>query len=262
MKKKKKANGFNPEKHLSNASRKKEIVLEHSLKKTQWIIAGLSVFAIACIALVIFFMNSDKKAGPTKASVFKSENVTDFPNPAIDSQAVSGLPKTGEQDNSNPPKLNPPHGQPGHRCDIQVGSPLNSPPANPAPKNPDPVAVVDKPAEPVVQSKEEQNNTNESEVTFAKTVHDYGTIKKESDGGCEFAFTNTGTEPLILSNVKSSCGCTVPTWPKDPILPGKSEIIKVMYDTKRMGIISKSITVISNAKNGTVILSIKGEVTE
>ncbi len=105
-------------------------------------------------------------------------------------------------------------------------------------------------------------NTNDPEITFENIVHNYDTIKKGSDGACEFKFKNTGKEPLILSNVRSSCGCTVPTWPKDPILPGKTGVINVVYDTQRVGGIYKSITVLSNAKTSTVVLSIKGMVIE
>lgn len=97
-------------------------------------------------------------------------------------------------------------------------------------------------------------------ITFEKTIHDYGTILQGGDGQCEFAFTNTGTNPLVLSNVRSSCGCTVAEWSKEPILPGKSSSIKVRYDTNRVGTIAKSITVTSNAKNSTVKLTIKGNV--
>ena len=98
-------------------------------------------------------------------------------------------------------------------------------------------------------------------IVFAKTVHDYGTIIQGADGNCEFKFTNKGKEPLVLSNVTSSCGCTVPQWPKEPIAPGKSGSIKVKYDTNRIGMINKTITVNSNAINPNVILTIKGTVT-
>ncbi|HOY30795.1 MAG TPA: DUF1573 domain-containing protein [Bacteroidales bacterium] len=114
----------------------------------------------------------------------------------------------------------------------------------------------------VAKGQADKPQTNSPVISFDKLVHDYGTIKQGSDGTCEFTFKNTGKEPLILSNVKSSCGCTVPTWPKDPIIPGQSGVIKVVYDTKRVGIISKTITVISNAETGTVTLSIKGNVIE
>ena len=66
-------------------------------------------------------------------------------------------------------------------------------------------------------------------IKFASTVHDYGAIEQGSDGSCNFVFTNTGQTPLVLSNVRASCGCTVPTWPREPVLPGKDGTIKVVY---------------------------------
>ncbi|MCX6276748.1 MAG: DUF1573 domain-containing protein [Bacteroidetes bacterium] len=102
---------------------------------------------------------------------------------------------------------------------------------------------------------------NAPEIVFEKTVHDYGTIVQGADGTCEFKFTNTGKEPLILSRPTSSCGCTVPTWPQEPILPGKSEVIKVTYNTNNVGGINKTVTVNSNAKTARIVLQIKGTVT-
>lgn len=99
-----------------------------------------------------------------------------------------------------------------------------------------------------------------ADIKFEKLVHDYGTIKQGANGDCEFLYTNTGKEPLIISNCQGSCGCTVPSCPKEPILPGKTGVIKVHYDTKRIGAISKSVTVNSNAKSGTITLQIKGTV--
>lgn len=101
---------------------------------------------------------------------------------------------------------------------------------------------------------------NGADIKFEKVVHDYGTIYQAGNGRCEFRFTNTGNEPLILTNVRSSCGCTVPKWPREPILPGKSASIKVRYDTNRLGSINKQITVTSNGKVSTIILKIKGKV--
>ncbi len=101
---------------------------------------------------------------------------------------------------------------------------------------------------------------NAPEISFDKTVHDYGTVVQGSDATCEFKFTNTGKEPLILQKPVSSCGCTVPTWPQEPILPGKGDVIKVTYSTHNVGPINKTITVNSNAKTARVILSIKGNV--
>ncbi len=86
-------------------------------------------------------------------------------------------------------------------------------------------------------------------ITFEKLEHDYGTIQQGANGECEYKFKNTGNEPLIISDVRKSCGCTTPSWNKEPILPGKSGTIKVGYDTNRIGAFSKTVTVISNAKN-------------
>ena len=101
------------------------------------------------------------------------------------------------------------------------------------------------------------------EIEFEKTVHDYGDVPYNGNGECEFRFTNTGNEPLLIQKPKSSCGCTIPSWPQEPILPGESDIIKVTYRTNRPGIINKTVTVTSNArKNSTVVLRIKGRVLE
>ena len=100
-----------------------------------------------------------------------------------------------------------------------------------------------------------------SKIEFTKEVHDYGKIKHGGDPYCTFEFKNPGNEPLIISNAKGSCGCTVPTWPKEPIAPGATGSIKVKYDTKRPGPINKSVTITSNAINTpTKVLRIKGEV--
>ena len=105
-----------------------------------------------------------------------------------------------------------------------------------------------------------EDNPNAPEITFDKMVHDYGTVAFGGDGVCTFKFTNTGKEPLILQQPQSSCGCTVPTWPKEPVLPGASDEIQVTYNTKKVGPINKTITVKSNAKNNTVVLRITGTV--
>lgn len=92
---------------------------------------------------------------------------------------------------------------------------------------------------------------------------DYGTVSKDSDSGLRtFDFKNTGNQPLIISNVQSTCGCTVPSFPKEPILPGKMGKIDVKYNMNP-GAIRKTITVESNATNyegGKIPLKIKGEV--
>lgn len=116
-------------------------------------------------------------------------------------------------------------------------------------------------AAPVEKMKTPVEQVEGPGIRFEKTVHDYGTIEQGSNGDCEFVFENNGTEPLILSNVRSSCGCTVPSWPREPIMPGKKSSIKVHYDTNRVGGISKSITVSTNGTPERIVLSIRGSVT-
>ena len=100
-----------------------------------------------------------------------------------------------------------------------------------------------------------------AEISFDKETHDYGKIEQHANGECVFTFTNNGTEPLTISNAKGSCGCTVPQWPREAIAPGQTGEIKVKYDTKRIGIINKSVTIQSNAVNSpTKIIRIKGEI--
>lgn len=100
-----------------------------------------------------------------------------------------------------------------------------------------------------------------AKIDFSKEVHDYGDIKYGADGSCTFEFKNTGTAPLIISNAKGSCGCTVPEWPKEPINPGQKAEIKVKYDTKRPGPINKQVTITSNAVNEpSKVIRIKGTV--
>lgn len=106
-----------------------------------------------------------------------------------------------------------------------------------------------------------QEVVNGAKIEFEKEVHDYGDVKYAGDGTCTFEFKNTGNAPLIISNAKGSCGCTVPEWPKEPIAPGATSSIKVKYDTKRPGPINKSVTITSNAVNEpTKVIRIKGTV--
>ena len=102
--------------------------------------------------------------------------------------------------------------------------------------------------------------TSLAEITFDKDVHDFGTVEYAGNGTYEFKFKNTGKEPLIISDAKGSCGCTVPTYPKNvPIKPGETQVIKVTYDTKRAGNFNKTVTVTSNAKTPSKLLTIKGK---
>lgn len=110
------------------------------------------------------------------------------------------------------------------------------------------------------EKKKTPKKTKEAEIFFEKTVHDYGTVTKGGNGECEFVFKNTGKTDLVLSNVRSSCGCTVPVWPKEPIPPKKSATIKVKYDTNRVGPINKTVTVESNGISNRIQLKITGNV--
>lgn len=107
----------------------------------------------------------------------------------------------------------------------------------------------------------QETAASKAEIKFEKDVHDFGTLKQNGDASTEFKFTNTGTEPLIISNAKGSCGCTVPEWPREPIAPGQTGVIKVKYDSKRIGPINKSVTITSNASNmPQSIIRIKGNI--
>jgi hypothetical protein len=98
-------------------------------------------------------------------------------------------------------------------------------------------------------------------LTFTTVEHDFGKIKEGTMANYEFAFTNTGKAPLVLSNVQPSCGCTTPEWSKEPIMPGAKGVIKASFNSYgRPGTFQKYITVKSNASNGEITLTIKGTV--
>ncbi len=99
-----------------------------------------------------------------------------------------------------------------------------------------------------------------AEITFTEMEHDYGEVQQGGNGICEFVYKNTGKAPLMLTNVRSSCGCTIPSWSKEPLMPGQTAKIKVKYNTNNVGPINKSITVESNATKAKTVLKIKGKV--
>ena len=100
----------------------------------------------------------------------------------------------------------------------------------------------------------------QAEVKFDVTTIDYGEVEFESDGKRIFKFKNIGTAPLVFTRISSSCGCTIPKKPEKPIEPGGEGEIEVEYDTKREGLFMKAISVVSNSKNPSTILRIKGKV--
>ena len=116
------------------------------------------------------------------------------------------------------------------------------------------IQAQDKPVAPAV--------TPTDSIKFESLVHDYGTIVQGADGACIFTFTNKGGKaPIVLNDVKASCGCTVPDWTRTPVAPKEKGTIKVTYNTNNVGAFTKSITVNSNAINSPVVLTIKGIVT-
>ena len=109
-------------------------------------------------------------------------------------------------------------------------------------------------------SNDPKTSGNGAEMIFNETDHNFGVIQHKGNGTFEFIFKNTGKEPLIITNVQSSCGCTIPSWDKEPILPKKTGKIVVKYDTERIGQFIKSIKVFSNASNSPVEIMIRGDV--
>ena len=100
-----------------------------------------------------------------------------------------------------------------------------------------------------------------AEIAFEKTAHDFGTIWDGAPAEYSFEFTNKGQAPLILSNVQPSCGCTAPSWPREPIMPGQKAKIIVVYSAGSLrSAFTKTITVASNASNNSLVLTIKGVV--
>lgn len=97
-------------------------------------------------------------------------------------------------------------------------------------------------------------------IEFTDMTVDYGTIENGSNGEREFAFVNTGDQPLVIKTCRGSCGCTVPKCPTEPTMPGEKGVIKVKYDTNRIGSFTKTVTVETNDPTGTKILKIKGVV--
>jgi len=103
--------------------------------------------------------------------------------------------------------------------------------------------------------------TGKPVIEFETLVYDFGIINKGEKAECVFTFQNSGKLPLIITEVKASCGCTVPTWTKEPVKPGTKGSVNVKYNTNTVGVFSKTITVNSNDNvRRTVTLTIKGEV--
>lgn len=117
------------------------------------------------------------------------------------------------------------------------------------------------PAKTEVSKKAETPKVEGAGMVFESETIDYGTIPHNADGKREFVFTNNGNKPLIITNAQGSCGCTVPTYPKEPIAPGAKAVIGVKYATDRVGAFTKTVTLTSNAEGmASKVLTIKGTV--
>ena len=101
---------------------------------------------------------------------------------------------------------------------------------------------------------------NHAVIRFKGQEYDFGTIPLKEEMQYSFEFSNPGKTPLVISNVKTSCGCTIPEWPRKPVKPGAKGEIKVAYDAASPGVFHKTITVYFNGKNSPVELKIKGKV--
>jgi hypothetical protein len=110
------------------------------------------------------------------------------------------------------------------------------------------------------ESPETRAKKSGKEIWFEETLHDYGEIAQDSDGSWSFSFKNLGEGAIVVNRVRSTCGCTVPEWPREPIEPGASGRITVKYNTAHAGTFLKSVYVYSSAVNSPVKLQIKGKV--
>ena len=114
-----------------------------------------------------------------------------------------------------------------------------------------------------VPEAQQETKMPDATIDFESKVVDYGTIEHNSDGARKFVFTNNGTEPLIIKNAKGSCGCTVPEWPKSPILPGKEAYVKVVFNSAgKIGKQKKTVTLLTNAIPATKVLTVSCNVLE
>ncbi|MBL0102797.1 MAG: DUF1573 domain-containing protein [Bacteroidetes bacterium] len=105
------------------------------------------------------------------------------------------------------------------------------------------------------------DNPNAPDFKFKIETYDFGTIKQGDQITHDFTFVNTGKEPLIITDAKGSCGCTVPTWPKEPIGKGQSAVIHVVFNSAgKNGAQDKTVSLTSNAKSGVKVLHLKGTV--
>jgi hypothetical protein len=112
---------------------------------------------------------------------------------------------------------------------------------------------------PSACSKEQALPKNAS-LLFEKTKHDFGEIPRKKEASVTFNFENTSEYPLVISDVKTTCGCAAPKWPKEVVLPSEKKAITVTYDAEYPGRFNKTITVFYNGQDSPTQLTIKGQV--
>jgi hypothetical protein len=126
---------------------------------------------------------------------------------------------------------------------------------------PTPQPAVQTPPPPPPPPAPAKVNPNAGKFKFTEETHDFGEIPEGPVAEYDFEFKNVGKEPIVIQEAHGSCGCTVPKWPQEPILPGKKGIIHVAYNSAgRPGPINKDITINSNAQQSPMVLHIKGTV--
>jgi hypothetical protein len=123
------------------------------------------------------------------------------------------------------------------------------------------VATVNAQEEKKTLNNVANENPNQGDFKFAETDYSYGTIKQGESVTHEFTFINSGKEPIVISSAAGSCGCTVPDYPKEPIMSGQKGTIKVTFNSAgKSGYQDKTVTIQSNAKTNPMVLHIKGTV--
>jgi hypothetical protein len=117
-------------------------------------------------------------------------------------------------------------------------------------------------AQIVASNTSSANSLRNAVFAWSETVYDFGKIELNVPVTHEFTFSNTGDVPLVITGAKASCGCTVTEYSKNPIEPGARGFVKATYNAAKVGVFSKTVTLNANTDEGTVVLSIKGEVEE
>ena len=120
--------------------------------------------------------------------------------------------------------------------------------------------VAQNPENQAVESTQTDDGVKGPVMSFESLTLDYGDIDKGSDPLRTLKFKNTGDSPLIIKHAKGSCGCTVPIWPKEPIMPGEESEIQVRYDTNRPGPIRKTVRITTNEEGNPHVIQLKGSV--